>query len=146
MKKSVILIISIIYILAIVVVGFIGMEIDFNVKSKYVEEIIIISEDYVKNTDEEKAATGIDGYIQKNYQPGLQVWVKCKVIPDDADWSSVTFNIDNNDGCTLIDNKDGTATVEFSRSGSCVLLIEANDNSASQTRKKILIKAIGNIF
>ena len=76
MKKSVIITIIVIYVLAIVVVGFIGLKMKVYDEQKYVEKIECISDgykDYDPNTETglAKIHAGYIGYIKKDYKSGL---------------------------------------------------------------------------
>ena len=90
MKKSVILTIAVIYILAIVVVGFMGIRMQVYEEKVYVDEIVMLTEGYKPYTKdtalgESKLNEGIDGYITKSFKEGLKVELKCQVKPDNAD-------------------------------------------------------------
>lgn len=85
MKKSVIITIIVIYVLAIVVVGFIGLKMKVYDEQKYVEKIECISDgykDYDPNTETglAKIHAGYIGYIKKDYKSGLKVEINVVLL------------------------------------------------------------------
>ena len=101
MKKSVIITIIVIYVLAIVVVGFIGLKMKVYDEQKYVEKIECISDgykDYDPNTETglAKIHAGYIGYIKKDYKSGLKVEIKCRITPDNATHKNLEYIYDEN--------------------------------------------------
>lgn len=136
MKKSVILAISVIYILAIVVVGFIGMKMKAYNPTIYVESITCISDGYKEYPDDQNNA---DGYIATVYSEGLKVLLKCKISPDNATSKKLEYNYDKTSQTfKLVVNEDGTATIEFLKGGTATITIKATDN----TGKKLVVNII----
>lgn len=126
MKKSVVLMIGIIYIAAVVLVGFLGLKMRVYDEKKYVTEIVCISEGYTKNED---STNDYDGYIRTKYVDGLKVEIKCQVLPDDADNKKVDYIYDETSQIfKVIKNEDGTATVEFLKKGTATITVKAADN------------------
>ena len=119
MKKSVILLIGIIYIVSIVVVTFFGMQISMDQFKVYMSSVSLYHSDMQildDNTkyldivfDDEKASA--DGYIS--------VFVDYEVGPDNASYPAlVTFSLTNN---TYTDsNGDVTTYAEVSANGEVV--------------------------
>ena len=91
MKKSVILTISIIYILAIVVVGFLGIALKVYNEKVYVEKIICITEGYETVENDEHC----DGII--TVQQNQEVVIKCQVEPDNATNPNLRFDYDHDE-------------------------------------------------
>ena len=83
MKKSVILLIAVIYILAIVIVGFLGLRMKVYNPIVYVEKITCISKDFKEYTDEQKenneSLKEYYGYIEKDYVDGLVIEIRCVI-------------------------------------------------------------------
>ena len=99
MKKSVILTIAVIYIFAIVIVGFIGIRQGAYNENVYVDDIVIISDNYKKydvSTDvgKLKIEEGYEGYIQTNFKEGLKIEIKCQVKPDNATIKKLQYSVD----------------------------------------------------
>ncbi len=145
MKKSVIITIMVIYILAIVVVGFIGIRLKVYNEQKYVEKIECISDGY-KNYDSttttgaSKIEAGYVGYIRADYQTGLKVEIKCRITPDNATNKKLEYIVDDKPSIyQLTTNSDGTATIEFFKGGVATVIIRATDSK--QTQIKIEISA-----
>ena len=145
MKKSVIITIIVIYVLAIVVVGFIGLKMKVYDEQKYVEKIECISDgykDYDPNTETglAKIHAGYIGYIKKDYKSGLKVEIKCRITPDNATHKKLEYIYDENSTIyKLTTNSDGTATIEFLTGGVATIIIRSTDSK--QTQIKIEVSA-----
>ena len=143
MKKSVIITIGIIYIFAIVVVGFLGIKMRVYHEEIYVEEIKCISSGYKyydPSTEIGAAAIkeGFEGYITVNYQEGLKVELKCQVLPDNASNRELVYVGEKNaTNYKVVPNDDGTATVEFLKSGVAVIIVRSADSMQKQIKIKI---------
>lgn len=132
MKKSVILMIAIIYIIAIVLVGFLGLKMKVYNEKKYVESIECISEDYVVNENKINP-DDFDGSIKKTYRKGLKIELVCRVLPENADNKKLKYIYDEENAPFIItENEDGTAVVEFIRGGSGKVIVKATDNKGVQ--------------
>lgn len=134
MKKSVVLTIAVIYIFAIVVVGFMGMQMKVYNEKVYVKEINVISEGYKPYTadtelGQSKLSEGISGYISKSFIEGLKVEIKCQIKPDNADNKNLIYSCQESTSYKLTTNSDGTATIEFYEGEVVPVKIEAADGS-----------------
>lgn len=143
MKKSVILTIAVVYIFAIVLVGFIGIRQRAYNENVYVDDIVIISEGYKlydESTDvgRQKIEQGYEGYFQSNYKEGLKIEIKCQIKPDNATVKKLQYICEAKDNYKLIVNNDGTATIEFYGGATISLTIKSADTVG--TSKKIEIK------
>lgn len=140
MKKSVIVSIAVIYIIAIVVVGFIGMKMKVANALVPVEKIECVSEDAVKSTGDK--VNEYDYSIKKNYTEGLKVEIKCQITPDNATQKRLEYIYDESktDTYTLTVNPDGTATVSFYNRGSATIIVKATDNNGVNITIKILVR------
>lgn len=147
MKKSVILTISVIYIIAIVVVGFIGIRMKIYNANIYVDSITCISDNYHKYEEgSDGAEAGYDGYIHTNYVDGLKVLIKFKINPDNATEKKLEYIYDTNSTIfTIIDNGDGTAYINFLKAGSATIIIKSTDNKGVKIKIKINAVDIGDI-
>lgn len=144
MKKSVILTIAVIYILAIVVVGFMGIRMQVYEEKVYVDEIVMLTEGYKPYTKdtalgESKLNEGIDGYITKSFKEGLKVELKCQVKPDNADNKNLLFSCDASDDYKLVMNSDGTATIEFYKGCVATVLIKSADGKGANMTVEIKV-------
>lgn len=128
MKKSVILTISIIYILAIVVVGFLGIALKVYNEKVYVEKIICITEGYetVENNDD------YDGII--NAKVNQEIVIKCHVEPDNATNPNLRFDYDHDELgklFELVENGDGTCTIKMLDAGAAYITIVPTDRNSN---------------
>ena len=80
MKKSVILSIVVIYVLAIVIVGFLGMKMRVYDEEKYIAQIICVSDGYADYDETEELSKDYKGYIINPFVEGLKVENRCEVI------------------------------------------------------------------
>ena len=117
MKKSVIISIVIIYLLAIVTVGFIGIAQKVYDEVVYVEKIECINDDY-----QEKPSNDIDGEIIVP-KGANQVVIKCRAIPANATNTKLSYEANKpEDQIVVVDNGDGTATVHFKKNINAVII------------------------
>ena len=93
MKKSVIITIAIIYILAIVIVGFLGIALKIYDEHKYVESIKCITEGY---QDGQIEGANCDGYIIVKYKNNTEnkILLKCQAEPADATNTKLKLQVD----------------------------------------------------
>ncbi len=128
MKKSVVLTISIIYILAIVVVGFLGIALKVYNEKVYVEEIVCITEGYEEIVNDEFC----DGQIiaKKNQE----IVIKCQVKPDNATNPMLRFDYDHDEVGKLfeiVENGDGTCTIKMLDAGAAYITIVPTDRNSN---------------
>lgn len=117
MKKSVILIITMIYIVSVVIVGFIGL------KMRVYDEIIYVTDIVCTVTGFEP--TNISEDLMKEYgcnlyyyipvtENDITIEVRSRVVPDNATSSSVRYSIDNNDkDYVSLTYSDNIASITF---------------------------------
>lgn len=149
MKKSVILTIAVIYILAIVIVGFIGIRMSVYDEKVYVNDITIISDGYQKYDpvkDQDKIEKGYEGYIDKKFVEGLKIEIKCQVSPDNATIKNLIYVCEESEDYKLIVNNDGTATIEFYRGRDIDLIIKSADSVGFTKKILITIEDLSDIF
>ena len=156
MKKSVILTILIIYILAIVVVGFIGIALKVYDEKKYVEEIECISEGYIHGNVE---GTKCDGYIEVTYKKNVDnlVVIKCRALPADATNTKLKLSVDTEKGYDADnppedtsnyefwyrDNGDGTWTINIIQGKSQQISVQPTDRAGVKLNILIEVKKSG---
>lgn len=148
MKKSVVFAIAVIYLIAIIVVGFLGQALKVYNENIYVERITCISDDYKpykENSNEYK--DGYIGYIQPDkYEEGLQVLIKCRVEPANATYKNLQYISTDTSICTIEMQDDGTAIANFIKAGTVTIIIKATDNGGEQIKIKIITHDVGGIL
>lgn len=148
MKKSVVFSIAVIYLIAIIVVGFLGQALKVYNENIYVESISCISEDYkpYKEKDPEYKE-GYSGYIQPDqYTDGLQVLIKCRVEPANATHKDLQYISADTSICTIQKQEDGTAIATFLRAGTVTIIIKSTDNGNEQIKIKIITHDVSGIL
>lgn len=137
MKKSVILTILIIYVIAIFVVGLIGQKLKIYNPTVYVEKIECISEEYKEYDDSSTyKEKGYSGYINANYKEGLKVYIKCRVNPANATYKDLEY-ICESSICSIEKDNDGYATLTFTNSGSVDVIVKTTDGQNKTLKIKI---------
>ena len=123
MKKSVIVLIGVIYVLAIAIVSFFGLQIETFNETIYVSNIEIINEDIKFATDGSK-------YVIINFEDNpnnpTSYQLEWRVYPDDATRKIVEFSYDKTRTFVEV-NEFGT--VIFNRKGSITVYITSTDGN-----------------
>lgn len=136
MKKSVILIIGLIYIVSVVIVGFIGLQMRVYNPHIYVEDIqcSVTNIEPIDIGEDLKKEYGCDYYyVISNITEDTTIEVKCRVIPENATNTDVSFFVDSKDSEYMtISQSNNIALVTFIYSeeddgGSYNLTIRSND-------------------
>lgn len=122
MKKSVLLLIGIIYILAVATVSFFGLKVQIVGETVYINRIECINED-IKIYNDEKYI--IVDYYDDPDNP-LAVQLEWRIYPDNATKKLVSFVYDETSTVATV-NKLGT--VIFKESGAITVYITAADGS-----------------
>ena len=104
MKKSVIILIAIIYVASIAVVSFFGLKYKVFEEEIFVEEIRILNEGL-----KEKEKWGKYVAIPKNENGEWRYQIQYRVLPDDATNKKVKFAYDQQSNATVTD--DGIVTL-----------------------------------
>ncbi len=152
MKKSVILTIAVIYILAIVVVGFIGMKMQVYDEYIYVNDIVILTDgykEYTKDTQvgQDKLDRKIAGHITKDFKKGLRVELKCQILPDNANEKKLQYHWDEaSTKYKLVVNDDGTAYIEFYAGAVAQITIQSSDNARYSKTIEVIALDFSGIF
>ena len=148
MKKSVVLVIAVIYLLAVVIVGFVGLRMKIYNPVIYIDRIVCKSEGYTpcdpgKAEDEQLIEEGFDGYIHEKFTDGLTVRIECDYEPKSADrLKPLEFICAENDAYyTVEEQEDGkTFLIRFKKSGTCNVTVRAQDGKNAQL--KIQVRAL----
>lgn len=151
MKKSVILIIGLIYIVSVVIVGFIGLQMRVYDPQIYVEDIQCsvtnleptdIGEEYMKEY-------GCDYYyVIPPITKDTTIEVKCRVIPENATNTAVDFFLDSKDSEYMtISASNNIALVTFIYSleddgGSYSLKVKSTDGTNLQKVLRFRVRLI----
>ena len=148
MKKSVVFAIAVIYLIAIIVVGFLGQALKVYNENIYVDSIECISDDYKpykENSAEFKE--GYIGYIQPDeYEDGLQVLIKCRVEPANATYKDLQYISADTSICTIEKQEDGTAIATFKKAGTVTVIIKSTDTGNEQIKNKIITFDVSGIL
>lgn len=135
MKKSVIVLIGIIYILAIVVVSFFGLKIETFNETIYVTEVEYTNEDIkISQGGDEKYV--VIQYVDDEENP-TTYQLEWRVYPDDASRKIVSFAYDETKTYVTV-NEFGA--VIFSGKGSITVYISSTDGTAKTDALTIIAK------
>lgn len=143
MKKSVILTILVIYIFAIFIVGIIGGKSKVYDETIYVDEIICVSEEFVKY---EKEVDGYIGKITKDFKEDLKILIKCQVNPANTPFTALDYSIGGTQICNLTKDNDGNCLLSFIDSGSVTVTISSTDGKSKQVKIKVIVTKIDDIL
>ena len=129
MKKSVIILIGIIYIMAIVTVSFFGLKIGEFDSTTYVTNVEFT------NSNIENLKNG-DKIIYITYSENATFQLEWKVIPDDASHNEVNIIYDTSSTVGSVD-KNGLVTINSK--GVLKVTISSIDGSAKKDSLKLII-------
>ena len=125
MKKSVVILIALIFIASVVAVSFFGLQFKTFDEIVYVESIEILNEDVeLDDTGMPFAVVFPDANGVRQYQ------IKWRVHPDNATDDGVSFAYDSQNGNVTIDEN---GVVTFQTRGGVTVQIIAKDGSAKTT-------------
>ena len=134
MKKSVIVLIALIYVASIALVSFLGLQF------KVFEQIVYV--DKVEITNEgQKYSEQFGDYvvIYPNANGEWKYQINYRVYPDEATNSDVTFEITSSGNCATVDQN---GIVTFTKSGSAkIFVVAANPGNDEETQDTITIIA-----
>ncbi len=143
MKKSVILLILVVYIASLCIVGFFGIKLRIYDEVVKVEKIECVtqSESIIKTEGNPDLAflfnDGIEYYAGYFYSEGLSVTLAFSVYPDNATNKNIEFIADASTQYSLRDNGDNSITITFNQKASIVLIVRAEDSNNAQTKIRI---------
>ncbi len=136
MKKSVILIIGLIYIISVVIVGFIGLQMRVYNPIIYVEDIIVSVTNYNETplSQETKDDLGCDYYWKISLNDTIEV--TASVIPENATNDSVDFykgeEKKDRDSVSL-SYRDNIAQITFNTEDIYYITVKSSDGSVRKT-------------
>ena len=137
MKKSVILIISVIYILALV---FVGTSLKLAVYNPvvYVTDIEVLNDDYVEYT-EETQIEDYKGYIKQKWTEGLKIELKCRAKPYDATNVALNYAYDPTVKFATFENtSDNSLIISFTKGGEVPVTVRAADGSGIEITVNVI--------
>ena len=124
MKKSVVILIGVIYVAAIALVSFFGLQAKVYNEKVYVESIEILDPDNRIQVDDQGDKYVVIFAPDENGERKYQI--NYRVYPDDASTKTVSFDYDKQKDFVTIDEN---GIVSFSRPGSVIVYISATDGS-----------------
>ena len=132
MKKAVVILIAIIFVVSIALVNFYGVKFQTYHEVIYAQSIELTNEGLQDVLEEGQTIKGIilkkDANGERNFQ------IKYKLNPDNVSKPGVTFNYDKQKTFVNITD-DGLVT--FSKAGSITVTIKSTDGSNCQAKLKI---------
>lgn len=129
MKKSVIILIGIIYIMAIAMVSFFGLKTQVYEEKIYISSIEILNENVKTTSNGEK-------YMIVNYADG-PIIIERKIYPENATKKVVEYAYDETNQIATVDQM---GVVTFEGPGALTVYIMAKDGSGVITTLKIIAK------
>ena len=136
MKKSVIIVIALIYVTAIVLVSFLGLNPKTYNQNIYVESIKITSDREITNIKGEDAIYFINEFKADGTRT---VQLNCEVVPDNATNKKVNFTLEKENTYATVD-ENGLITITAPGHQVFPVFITADDNTSISY--KIMIWAI----
>ncbi|MDY5853881.1 MAG: hypothetical protein SPK28_06650, partial [Bacilli bacterium] len=137
MKKSVILIISVIYILALVLVGT-SLKLAVYNPVVYVTDIEVLNEDYIEYT-EENQIEDYKGYIKQKWTDGLKIELKCRAKPYDATNVALNYAYDPTVTFATFENtSDNSLIISFTKGGEVPVTVRAADGSGIEITVNVI--------
>ena len=144
MKKSTIITILIVYLAAILAVGFFGVKMKVYDEKVYATDIECLSENY-KPYEESK--DGVNGEIKiDKYVHGMRIDLLCRCVPSNVTNSDLEYRYDVTLPVEFTENPDHTGY--FIINGSCnfVVTIVAEDGKNASMKIRIIVIDPNDIF
>lgn len=152
MKKSVLIIIGIIYVASIVVINFFGMKVFVYNKNIDVEQIVCLNK-----SDPEKGITvstyrlidgketmlitiNFDSPANKNLMTGTMLQLDLRVLPDNATKKQLSFTSSDSENVEFFKDENGQQTgliLFYNRASIFDVLVRSTDNSNITLQLKI---------
>ena len=136
MKKSVIIVIALIYVTAIALVSFIGLTPKVNNQTVYIESIKITSDREIKKIQGDDTIHFINEFKADGTRT---VQLNCEVVPDDATNKKVNFTLEKENTYATVD-ENGLITITTPGTHVFPVFITADDNTSISY--KIIISAV----
>ena len=131
MKKSVIVLIGVIYVLAVFAVSFFGLKTQVYNEKVYISNIEIMNEGV-------KVTTVGENYVIIDYDEESPYFIiQRKIYPEDATTKVVEYVYDTTNPFASVDS---TGVVTFTSAGAITVYVTAKDGSGVVTTLKIIAK------
>ena len=139
MKKSVIILIALIYIASIALVSFFGLKFKVFEEIVYVSDIELLNTDIKEANETQKAEFDYWVVIRPSVETGERKYqIEYRVHPDNATNQEVDFVYDESiEGVTVDEN----GIVTFDRSGSVIVSVVAKDGGGEEASVRLAIMA-----
>lgn len=134
MKKSVVILIAVIYIMAVVLVSFFGIQAELLEETVYVNKIEIINKDTTYTTD--GVTKTIDIYF--NGKDTAEYQLQWRVTPTNASNNKVFFDYDKTRTFVTVDEN---GLVTFTRPGVITITLTPQDGTLIEAPPSITIRA-----
>lgn len=132
MKKSVVILIAVIYVAAIALVSFFGLQAELLEETVYVTGIELVNSDIQTTGSTKYVVVYLDGNGHAEYQ------LDWRVTPTNATNTGVNFNYDTTKSFVTIDEK---GLVKFTRAGAIDVSLTPKDKSKLENPVKLKIIA-----
>ncbi len=137
MKKSVILLIGIIYVASIVFIGFFGMKVTAYNPTVYVTNVLCINDDASDTGDGYKVI--ICSY-NASLTPEENVYqILWKVMPEESTNKKVNFIYDTN---SKVGTVDKLGRVWLKKSGVLTITIQSESNESATDKVRLIVKKV----
>lgn len=134
MKKSVVILIAVIYVMAVVLVSFFGIQAELLEETVYVNKIEIINKDTTYATD--GVTKTIDIYF--NGKDTAEYQLQWRVTPTNASNNKVFFDYDKTRTFVTVDEN---GLVTFTRPGVITITLTPQDGTLIEAPPSITIRA-----
>lgn len=139
MKKSVILLIFVIYVASVVIIGFFGVKIASYEPFVYVSKIEILNPEVKTSTEGNKF---ISFYFDENDEDNNIIQLRVKMLPENATINTPAFLYSNNDNVLV----DLFGNVQFLKPTTVTIYIKSQDGAnITETITLIARKPIWNL-
>ena len=141
MKKSVVLLIGLVYIISVVVVGVVGIKMRIYNETIYVNDIECSIRGYDEPTKDYEYGGVIYNYYYtiEDCTPNVTFEIQSNVIPSNATNAHVRYYMDKNDNVTLETNENNNvALVTFKEEDSITIHVSAIDGGSSKEKLILL--------
>ena len=128
MKKSVAILIGIIYVVSIVVVGFFGLKVKGYDTTTYVTEVTFVGNELSEMEDGTK-------YVTIKFDEVQTYQLKWRVSPEDATHPEVNFGYDET---TTVGEVSQSGLVTFYKKGVITVFIHSSDGSSKTDYIKVI--------
>lgn len=152
MKKSTILLVLVVYIISFFIVGLLGISIKSNYEMNYVNEILVtpmeeqiglveVSHERVEltqNVDEEYRRFENSYTYSIDYQKGLVVKLRVKVVPDNSTYTKFDLVTEPSDYISFEIKDETLVYITFNKRRAANFTLESTDGNKTPTNVSVL--------